>query len=139
MSNFTWDGSCFFFSLSRFLRRQKETRENLIQTEVDRRVKDIVEARVREELERRKDEIENEVKRRVDVLKRTMEKQMLAEIEKRNTEEIRRLIAREVRKEFSMIEFDVVRSRKTNEKNVKISNELSWKTNENYSKQKNDL
>lgn len=78
-------------------RRQKETRENLIQTEVDRRVKDIVEIRVREELERRKDEIENEVKRRVDVLKRTMEKQMLIEIEKRNQEEIRKLIAKEVR------------------------------------------
>ncbi|CAF0876434.1 unnamed protein product [Rotaria sordida] len=77
------------------LLRQKETRENLIQAEVDRRVKDIVEIRVREELERRKDEIENEVKRRVDVLKRTMEKQMLIEIEKRNHEEIRKLIIKE--------------------------------------------
>jgi len=78
-------------------RRQKETRENLIQSEVERRVKDIVETRVREELERRKDEIENEVKRRVDVLRRTMEKQMLTEIEKRNNDEMRKLIAREVR------------------------------------------
>jgi len=77
------------------LLRQKETRENLIQTEVDRRVKDIVETRVREELERRKDEIENEVKRRVDVLKRTMEKQMLIELEKRNNEEMRKLMAKE--------------------------------------------
>jgi hypothetical protein len=56
-----------------------------------------VETRVREELERRKDEIENEVKRRVDVLRRTMEKQMLTEIEKRNNDEMRKLIAREVR------------------------------------------
>ena len=63
-------------------------------------MKDIVESRVREELERRKDEIENEVKRRVDVLKRTMEKQMLLEIEKRNNEEMRRLIAKEVRRNF---------------------------------------
>jgi len=84
-------------------RRQKESRENLIQTEVDRRVKDIVETRVREELERRKDEIENEVKRRVDVLKRTMEKQMLIEIEKRNTDEIKRLIIKEVEKSFLVI------------------------------------
>ncbi len=88
----------FLLNLFYFCRRQKESRENLIQAEVDRRVKDIVETRVREELERRKDEIENEVKRRVDVLKRTMEKQMLIEIEKRNTDEIRKLIAKEVEK-----------------------------------------
>jgi hypothetical protein len=60
-------------------------------------VKDIVESRVREELDRRKDEIENEVKRRVDVLRRTMEKQMLTEIEKRNNDEMRKIIAKEVR------------------------------------------
>ena len=59
-------------------------------------MKEIVESRVREELERRKDEIENEVKRRVDVLKRTMEKQMLIELEKRNSDEMRKLIAKEV-------------------------------------------
>ena len=68
----------------------------MIQTEVERRVKEIVDTRVREELERRKDEIENEVKRRVDVLKRTMEKQMLLELEKRNTEELKRLVGKEV-------------------------------------------
>ena len=85
------------FSILQSSRRQKESRENLIQSEVERRVKDIVDSRVREELERRKDEIENEVKRRVDVLKRTMEKQMLAEMEKRNSDEMKQLIAREVR------------------------------------------
>jgi len=77
-------------------RRQKDSRENFIQSEVERRVKDLVEARVREELERRKDEIENEVKRRVDVFKRTMEKQMITEMEQRNSEEIKLLMAREV-------------------------------------------
>lgn len=81
-------------------RRQKESRENLIQSEVERRVKDIVETRVREELERRKDEIENEVKRRVDVLKRVMEKQMLSELEKRNSDEMKKLIMREVKMEI---------------------------------------
>jgi hypothetical protein len=107
--------------LSLFYRRQKETRENLIQTEVDRRVKDIVETRVREELERRKDEIENEVKRRVDVLKRTMEKQMLLEIEKRNTEEIRRLIAKEVHQILRLF-FSIFRLfyRKKKGRNAKI-------------------
>ena len=77
-------------------RREKDSRENFIQSEVERRVKDLVEARVREELERRKDEIENEVKRRVDVFKRTMEKQMITEMEQRNSEEIKLLMAREV-------------------------------------------
>ena len=84
------------FSTSILYRRQREIRENLIHNEVDRRVKEIVEIRVREELERRKDEIENEVKRRVDVLRRTMEKQMLIELEKRNHEEIKRIIEKEV-------------------------------------------
>jgi hypothetical protein len=101
-------------------RRQKETRENLIQTEVDRRVKEIVETRVREELERRKDEIENEVKRRVDVLKRTMEKQMLIEIEKRNNDEIRKLIAKEVQRLFRLIIEFIDFPRKKKEKNEKI-------------------
>ena len=103
-----------------FCRRQKETRENLIQTEVERRVKEIVETRVREELERRKDEIENEVKRRVDVLKRSMEKQMLLELEKRNNDEMRRLIAKEVsRCDKRDLSYDVFR-RKKKEKNAKI-------------------
>jgi len=87
----------FFVKSFRYFRRQKETRENLIQSEVERRVKGIVETRLREELERRKDEIDNEVKRRVDVLKRTMEKQMLIELEKRNNDEMRKLIGKEVR------------------------------------------
>ena len=84
-------------------------------------MKDIVDMRVREELERRKDEIENEVKRRVDVLKRTMEKQMLAEIEKRNNDEMKRLVAREVR--LLNMKFDrlilIFFSRKQKERNVK--------------------
>ena len=63
---------------------------------MDRRVKEIVESRVREELERRKDEIENEVKRRMDVLKRSMEKQMLTELDKRTNDDIRKLMGKEV-------------------------------------------
>lgn len=92
----------------------------MIQTEVERRVKEIVETRVREELERRKDEIENEVKRRVDVLKRSMEKQMLLELEKRNNDEMRRLVAKEV---SQYDQFDLLYNgccRKKKEKNAKI-------------------
>ena len=117
----------FLYPLILYLpRRQKETRENLIQTEVERRVKDIVETRVREELERRKDEIENEVKRRVDVLKRTMEKQMLMELEKRNNDEMKKLIAKEVLLKqlvfyhFSSISIAIFLDRKKKERNVKI-------------------
>lgn len=88
-------------------RRQKETRENLIQAEVDRRVKEIVESRVRDELERRKDEIENEVKRRVDVFKRNIEKQMLLEFEKRNNDEMKKLAAQEVKSKQRICVFHV--------------------------------
>ena len=121
-------------------RRQKETRENLIQAEVDRRVKEIVETRVREELERRKDEIENEVKRRVDVLKRTMEKQMMLEVEKRNTEEMRRLIVKEVEScEACRAPLEYRRfCRKTNENGVKISRKFSLTINASLPKRKND-
>ncbi len=94
-------------------------------------MKDIVDTRVREELERRKDEIENEVKRRVDVLRRTMEKQMLTEIEKRNNDEMKRLSAREVRLNHRNSLFILLFLRKKKEKNVKISNEYSWKMIEN--------
>ncbi len=91
-----------------------------------------METRVREELERRKDEIENEVKRRVDVLRRTMEKQMLTEIEKRNNDEMRKLIAREVRLNHKKFIYELFFfSRKKKEENVKISNEFSWKMIEN--------
>ena len=92
----------------------------MIQTEVERRVKEIVETRVREELERRKDEIENEVKRRVDVLKRSMEKQMLLELEKRNNDEMRRLVAKEVSQYDQLdLSYDGF-CRKKKEKNAKI-------------------
>jgi hypothetical protein len=52
-------------------------------------VKGIVETHVREELERRKDEIEDDVKR-------SMEKQMLTELEKRSNDEIEKFMAKEV-------------------------------------------
>ena len=107
---------------------------------MERRVKEIVETRVREELERRKDEIENEVKRRVDVLKRSMEKQMLSELEKRNNDEIRRLVTKEV---SSLSAPNTVASlscrRRTKERNAKISSALLRKTNGNWPKQKSVL
>ncbi len=81
-----------------FFKYEKDSRENLIQSKIDRNVKDIIEIRVHEKLQHRKDEIENELKRHIDVLKRIMEKQMLIEIEKRNNDEIRKVNAKEVEK-----------------------------------------
>ena len=53
--------------------------------------------RVAEELERRKDEIEAEVLRRVEEAKAIMERQMLEEIERRKQEQIEEARKREVR------------------------------------------
>ena len=53
--------------------------------------------RVAEELERRKDEIEAEVLRRVEEAKVIMERQMLEEIERRKQEQIEEARKREVR------------------------------------------
>ena len=54
--------------------------------------------RVAEELERRKDEIEAEVLRRVEEAKKIMEQQMLEEIERRKQEQIEEARKREVRR-----------------------------------------
>lgn len=69
-------------------RKQKELEEKLIEEEVARRVEELVAKRVEEELERRKDEIEAEVLRRVEEAKRIMEKQMLEELEQQREAEL---------------------------------------------------
>ena len=51
-----------------------------------------------EELERRKDEIEAEVLRRVEEAKKMMEQQMLEEMERRKQEQIEEARKREVRR-----------------------------------------
>ena len=69
-------------------RRQKEMEERLIEEEVAKRVESLVAQRVAEELEKRKDEIEAEVLRRVDEAKREMEKHMLQEMEAKREAEL---------------------------------------------------
>ena len=71
-----------------FSSRQKEMEERLIEEEVAKRVEALVAQRVAEELEKRKDEIEAEVLRRVDEAKREMEQQMLEEMEQKREAEI---------------------------------------------------
>ena len=58
----------------------------------------MVSKRVEEELERRRDEIEAEVLRRVEEAKKVLEAQMLEEMEKRKQEQLEEAKRREVRK-----------------------------------------
>lgn len=62
-----------------------------------RRVEELVARKVEEELERRKDEIEAEVLRRVEEAKHFMEEQMLQELEKKRQEQEEAQRQREVR------------------------------------------
>ena len=78
-------------------RRQKELEEKLIEEEVAKRVEALVAERVEQELEKRKDEIEAEVLRRVDKAKRIMEKQMLEEMEKQREAEVEAQRLKEVK------------------------------------------
>lgn len=54
-----------------------------IEDEAARRIEFLVKKRVEEELEKRKDEIEQEVNRRVEAAKAQMEREMMLELEKR--------------------------------------------------------
>lgn len=59
-------------------------------------MEELVAKRVEEELEKRKDEIEREVLRRVEEAKRIMEKQLLEELERQRQAELAAQKAREV-------------------------------------------
>lgn len=62
----------------------------------------MVAKRVEEELERRKDEIEAEVRRRVEEAKKIMEKQMLEELERQREAELEAQKMKEVMKSFTL-------------------------------------
>ena len=79
------------------LRRQKEAEQKSIQDEANKRIEEMVSKRVEEELERRRDEIEAEVLRRVEEAKKVLEAQMLEEMEKRKQEQLEEAKRREVR------------------------------------------
>lgn len=61
-----------------------------------KRIEEMVAQRVAEELEKRKDEIEAEVLRRVEEAKQIMERQMLEELERRRKERLEEENRREV-------------------------------------------
>lgn len=88
-------------------RRQKEMEAKLIEEETAKRVEEIVAQRVAEELEKRKDDIEAEVMRRVEEAKQLMEEQMLKEMERRKQEELEAQNRKEVGL-FSDLSFRIV-------------------------------
>lgn len=57
--------------------------QQTVEDEAARRIEFLVKKRVEEELEKRKDEIEQEVNRRVEAAKIQMEREMMIELEKR--------------------------------------------------------
>jgi len=71
--------------------------EKLIEEEVARRVEAIVAKRVEEEMEKRKEEIEAEVLRRIEDAKRAMEAEMLAELERKREAELKAQQIKEVK------------------------------------------
>ena len=77
-------------------RRQKEQEQKMIEEETAKRIEEMVAQRVAEELEKRRDEIEAEVLRRVEEAKQIMEKQMLEELERRRKERLEEEARREV-------------------------------------------
>ena len=84
-------------------RRQKESEQKSIEDAANRRIEELVAQRVAEELERRKDEIEAEVLRRVEEAKKMMEQQMLEEMERRKQEQIEEARKREVRRAIALL------------------------------------
>ena len=80
-----------------FSRRQKEAEQKNIAVEANKRIEELVAQRVEQELERRREEIEAEVLRRVEEAKKVMEAQMLKEMERKRQEQIEEQKKREVK------------------------------------------
>lgn len=70
--------------------------KQVVEEEAAKRIELLVKKRVEEELEKRKDEIEQEVAKRVEEAKRKMEKEMMEELERQREEQKREELARQV-------------------------------------------
>lgn len=88
--------TAFVFAPFSMSRRQKEQEQKIVEEETVKRIEEMVAQRVSEELEKRKDEIEAEVLRRVEEAKQIMERQMLEELERRRKERLEEENRREV-------------------------------------------
>lgn len=64
-------------------RRQREMEQKIVEEETAKRIEVLVNKRVEEELEKRKEEIEAEVLRRVEEAKKEMQREMMLEMERR--------------------------------------------------------
>ena len=93
----------FFF----LIRRQKELEQKSIEDAANKRIEELVAQRVAEELERRRDEIEAEVLRRVEEAKKVMEAEMLQEMERRKQEQLEEAKRREVGLIFLCLAFSL--------------------------------
>ena len=78
-------------------RRLTEAELKSIEVMTNERIEQMVAKRVEEELERRKEEIETEVLRRVSEARVIMEQQMMEELEKRRQDQLAESKRREVR------------------------------------------
>ena len=78
-------------------RRLRDSQQKSVEAAAAERIEELVDRRVKEELERRREEIEAEVLRRVEEAKAVMEQQMLEELEKRKQEQLEEAERREVR------------------------------------------
>lgn len=88
-------------------RRQKEQEQKSIEDAANKRIEELVAKRVAEELERRRDEIEAEVLRRVEEAKKIMEAEMLQEMERRKQEQLEEAKRREVWLVFFCLSFSL--------------------------------
>lgn len=68
-----------------------------MEVEINRRVEELVEKRMASEREKRSQEIELEVQRRVAEAKRVMSREMLEELERQKQLELQRFLEKEVR------------------------------------------
>lgn len=68
----------------------------MVEEEAAKRIELLVKKRVEEELEKRKEEIEQEVAKRVEEAKRKMETEMMQELERQREQQRREELARQV-------------------------------------------
>ena len=76
--------------------RHKEIEARQAEAAANKRIEELVAIRVEEELEKRKDEIEKEVLKRVEEAKKVMEETMMQELEQRKQEQLEEARKREV-------------------------------------------
>ncbi|KAI8427557.1 hypothetical protein MSG28_002065 [Choristoneura fumiferana] len=107
-------------------RRIREAEQKVVEEEAAKRIELLVKKRVEEELEKRKDEIEQEVAKRVEEAKRKMEKEMMEELERQREQQRREELARqeeEARKRKELEDIMAENNRRIEEAQRKLAEE----------------